>query len=276
MSGFARRLQQGAQRSQGGGPVGTNYFSNPSAHGYPDATNTGPVAGTSFTTYSGTLQAASNTTYQNLIITGGLLFTGVSNVTVINCKISGQTWGSRVVYCEYGSVSGIVIRNCDIDGGHTNPSTVGVAGDGYTLDACNIHGTTDAIDVGSDCTVQNCYVHDLQELSGDHTDGLQSSGGGNYLIQHNTIDANGTNSAIFLGPDQGNIVGVTVHDNILAGGGYTMYGGNGTSYTCSNEVITNNRFVRDYVYGPTDFGAGGTYTFTGNVWDDDNTLVPSP
>ena len=75
---------------------------------------------------------------------------------------------------------------------------------------------------------------------------------------------------------------VTINDNFLAGGGYSLYGGEGSQGQSSNIKVTNNQFSTIYfknggAYGPVayfdDQGPGNTWT--GNTWTT-GTTVPEP
>ena len=70
------------------------------------------------------------------------------------------------------------------------------------------------------------------------------------------------------------VANVTIDDNLLAGGGYTIYGGQGSKGQPSHIVITKNRistrfFRRGGQWGPAAYfsthAAGDVWS--GNVWD---------
>jgi hypothetical protein len=64
---------------------------------------------------------------------------------------------------------------------------------------------------------------------------------------------------------------VTVQNNLLSGGAYTLYCPRDTS---TNYRVLSNRFTRAYAYGPTD-ACAQVAQFSGNVWDDTGaTLTP--
>ena len=75
-----------------------------------------------------------------------------------------------------------------------------------------------------------------------------------------------------------------INDNLVAGGGYCIYGGqNPGGHTISNIRITNNRFSTLYyptcgAHGPiAAFTTNGTgNAFSGNVWDVSGKPVPAP
>lgn len=249
-------------------------WSQPSACGYPDATNTGVEPGITLKPSGSLTITQSGSVVQNLLITGELdIF--ANNVTVRNVKIIA-TGGYHALYTGW-SYTGIVIDHVEIDGRHLNPSVPGLVGGGFTATAVNIHGTGDAIDIGDNVTVKDSYLHDLTVNSGDHTDGVQSTGSNNDLITHCTIDATlpgggVANSALIIGADLSDMGTVNVANNLLGGGNYTIYAGADPGYDSGTINFTNNRFAKNARYGPCSFGPspGRTIGFTGNVWDATN------
>ena len=103
------------------------------------------------------------------------------------------------------------------------------------------------------------------------------------LIQHNTmLNSYGQTDAIGLFQDFTVVSNVTINDNLLAGGGYTIYGGMGSHGQSSNIMVTNNVFSTMYYpqgghYGPAtafDPTASGN-VWSGNAWTNGKT-IPSP
>jgi hypothetical protein len=73
------------------------------------------------------------------------------------------------------------------------------------------------------------------------------------------------------------ISNVVIDNNLVAGGGWTIYCGTDSGGVASNETFTNNRFARTYYansggYGPS-ADCAGVVTNTGNVWDDTGALI---
>ena len=130
--------------------------------------------------------------------------------------------------------------------------------------------------------IQDNYIHDMGYKSGDHLNGITSNGSTALLtIRHNTVlNSFDQTDAISLFEDFGVQANRTIDNNLVAGGGYTIYGGaNPGGAATSNIHITNNRFSRLYYpnggsYGPVTAYApsGAGNTWTGNIWDD--TLTP--
>ena len=112
--------------------------------------------------------------------------------------------------------------------------------------------------------------------TGDHVNGFTSNGATTPLtINHNTIfNQISQTDAISLFQDFGLEANRTITNNLIAGGGYTLYAGSGTSGTTHNIIVTGNRFSRLYYpnggsYGPaTAYDTNGTgNTWTNNTWD---------
>jgi hypothetical protein len=133
--------------------------------------------------------------------------------------------------------------------------------------------------------IQGNYIHHLGMVSTDHVNGLTTNGDTRpLLIRHNTIfDSFGQTDAIGLFQDFGVVANVTIDDNLLAGGGYTIYGGEGHQGQPSRIVITKNRistkfFRRGGHWGPAAYfspHAPGD-VWAGNVWDGTGRLIPAP
>ncbi|WP_249141328.1 Ig-like domain-containing protein [Bradyrhizobium liaoningense] len=185
-----------------------------------DATNTGVQAGVGLTTHNGNLVINTpGAVISGLDIRGSVVI-NAPNVTLVNCKVASSSF--YVVNVASG-VTGVTIKNCDIDG--MGSGGQGIAGAGTFVNN-NIHGTADGIGVGGDNTViENNYIHDMRGTSGSHFDAIQADGGfSNLTISHNTIiNEQIQTSAIMLDNYWGSISNVKIDNNLLIGGGYTVY-----------------------------------------------------
>lgn len=233
-----------------------NLINNPSSGGYPDATNTGVLSGVSLTS-SGSLNITTNgTIVQNLTIDNGSIAVNANNVTIRNCRITTYDY-----YPIENSGSGLVIEDCEIIG-TADAVTAAVSFDSYTLRRCEISGTTDGLKANADVVIEDCYIHDLRVSNDSHNDGIQSTGGSNVTLRHNTIDTNTAGVAIQFGSSD---TGWLVTDNLVRASGWAFNGGSGTS----NNTFTNNRFARVAGwYGPASLGGSGN-VWSGNIYDDD-------
>jgi hypothetical protein len=73
-------------------------------------------------------------------------------------------------------------------------------------------------------------------------------------------------SCVLIGADLDSISNVVVEGNYLNGGNYTVYAGADRGNSATGIKIINNRFGRDFVFGPK--SVDGNITWSGNVWAD--------
>jgi hypothetical protein len=140
----------------------------------------------------------------------------------------------------------------------------------------------DGLGIGNDVQVVDSYIHGLVNCSDCHVDGVQSTSGVNIVLRHNTIENSFTQtSCIMLGNEFGPLRNVLIEDNLLNGGGYTIYGG-GSDSNVDHIRIINNRFRRapngffsdGGHYGPVAyFGNRPGNKWSGNVWDDNGKAI---
>jgi pectate lyase len=151
----------------------------------------------------------------------------------------------------------------------------------FTLRRVEVFGCENNVWCDRDCVIEDSYIHDpipYNPVTDPHTDSIQiPTGATNILIDHNTVyggylsQSNFGNSAITNG---GNVGGVVINNNLLAGGGYTVYCEHDSLGTGSPAFrITNNRFSRVLVstvggFGPSlecrdEIQSGNVYHETG-------------
>ena len=253
-----------------------NFFASPSACGYPDETNTGVPAGVQLTA-SGPIRVDDDGTVIDGVDVTGDIDIYARDVTVRNCRVtvSDAYWGIMI------RDTGVTVTDCEINGsGSSGQGILDVGGGLVAAQRNNIYGFADGImsEVG---LLEANYVHDLEGGPGAHHDGIQNGGGGPQIIRHNTVvNPHDETSAIALFQDFGAPAhDVTVEDNLLAGGGYTVYGGDGDLET-SNLHFVGNRFGRvvwpnSGYWGPVAYWAAGEpgNVWSDNVWDDTNEPV---
>ncbi len=282
--------------SQGGTPAGC--ASRPSACGYPDASNTGVPAGTTLVRVPEQVTSGPGWAWDPrgwISITGnGAVLDGIlvnatidvntaDNVTIRNSRIVTGGEGFGISLRHAGSVT---IAASEIAAPAGNRLMVGIKdiyGDSAspTIRGNDISGTSTGVQVDQGL-IQDNYIHDLGFISGDHVNGTTSNGGSQQLtIRHNTVfNQVGQTDAISLFQDFGAQANRIIDNNLVAGGGYTIYAGAnpGKEASATNIQVTNNRIARVFFpnggsYGPyTAYTSSGGNRFTGNVWDD--TLVP--
>jgi hypothetical protein len=245
----------------------------PPSIGFPDSSNTGVPEGASMTVVNGDLSI--NTS--GAVIDGqdirGCVTVNASNVTIKNTRIACS--GSSVLWS--GS-TGLTVQDSEVacTGG---PGTTAVTPQNYTLTRVEVTGCENSTWADRNVTIKDSFIHDLihyDPIRDPHTDGVQlPSGAANVTVQHSTVYgqyANNDdfgNSAITMGGSMSNI---SVVDNELAGGGYTLRcnDAGGTS----GMTITGNRFSTVLVstvggFGPTDGGCRShSSVYSDNVYLD--------
>ncbi len=263
-------------------PTMTNCINSPHLCGYPDATNTGVPAGTTLTKVpsqatSGTnwtwnasnlavYITAPNVTISGLDVTGAIqLKPGANNVTIKNSRVT-----SCIAYpIENQGVTGLTVQDTEIAPGCVQAEAC-ISFDNYTAIRVNCYGGGDGFKANANVTIEDSYIHDLAFIlnpdgsSESHDDGVQSTGGSNVTLKHNTCDIRGGgDDCIQWGPTDTNW---TVTNNLFAGNHQTSYilnGGPGTT----NNSFTNNRFTRLFLKAPASLPGGNTWS--GNYYDDD-------
>jgi hypothetical protein len=212
------------------------------------------------------------------------------NVRVITTNdlyaISVLPWANRD--------AGAVLDHVEIDlggrmGDPTGGDLKGIAFSGYTARHVFIHNGSDCAHVGENVVIEDslCVVGPDADRDGwpdnrvfcrgaQHFDGFQSDGGDDITLRHNTIrNPCGQTSAVLMSSNTAPITDVVIEDNLMAGGGYTLYcAGDEDASRVRDETVTGNRFARTWYatgggYGPmAHCGAGFADVYSGNVWDD--------
>ena len=207
------------------------------ACGYPSPDTAGVPAGTVLQTEAtANLPAGASWSSGNLIIQ-------VDNVTVSNVEVDGNVYvighndtithslindnGYDQAVHEDGATTGLTITYTTIHGGSSSsPGSQGILGSpGFTLDHDYIyHEVEDA--EGSGITITNSYLISDGVVNGGHNEPIDIDDGSSppNLIQHNTLlDPEGQTAAIIVGGPYGIIHDTTLDNNVVAGGGWTIY-----------------------------------------------------
>lgn len=227
---------------------------------WPGPDNTGVPSGTSLTTYSGPCEIRT----PNVVI----------DAKTVNCALDIEAPGaviqdSKINGPVHNNSSGtLVIKDSEIDGGNDTSESVG--GDNITITGSNLHGDQHEFHCGTNCTVENSWLHDNYNFGpSDHENGFLSNGGSNYVVQHNSVYCVGgcTGDITFI-PDD-NVSNATVNKNLMVATQYAAF----CLYPASDHpakpgvvtgmVITDNVFQR---------GPNGTCAYYGPIygWDSSN------
>lgn len=239
----------------------------------PSAASTGVPAGVKLTSVPGQITSGTGwrwvgwglqVTQANVALNGLDINGPVSNtfagLTVTNSRI--RCTGEKDWCLSLGNNS--EVSHVEIGGGAdgtTFVSAIGVwtggSGAGNALTAINIHHTTDGMRVDGGTTLADSYIHDLSmgQIPGAHSDGIQSTGGGNVVIRHNKISS-GNNCNVFLQWLSGNaaITSYSITGNTFVaanqGGEQTSYGVCAYSPEVSGVTVSSNTFSRGYQVAP--------------------------
>jgi len=288
----------------GNASVLTNCAATLSSCNYASATNTGVPTGTtlkkvpsqvtsgpgwSYNAAAGTVTVTvKGTVLSDLYIPYNLVI-NASNVTVNDVQVvTGGNFGISLTH-----TTGVTIENSTISGQNSTTGRVGSAIDdvygdstGMVIKDNNISSFKTAIQISTGLAEGN-YIHDPGYLAGDHTNGFYVNGGTQPLtIEDNTIfDSLNQTDAINLdaGTSGVPVANKTIENNFLAGGGYTIYGGDALGNPTSNIVIKGNRFGQLYYAKSGQYGSvsyfdptGTGNVWSGNSWDTTGQTIPSP
>lgn len=250
------------------GPL-TGCFARLAACGYPHLGNTGVPAGTALSAYSGpaTIRTAGT------VIEGktmGCVAIAAANVVIRNSRITGP--------CFYGidmQSGNLTITDSEIN--CVNGKGTGIAWARFAAVRVYIHDCENALEMGQSSSVVDSYLSAREGDSSAHGDDIQSQGGSDVVVRHNTFaGVNPITSSIITNPTQNHRW--TVENNFLASGAYTLYcPENGTGF-----VVRGNRFYpaktgnpHSASYGLTDACGHGGITWSGNYRDDNLAAVGS-
>jgi hypothetical protein len=267
----------------------------PSACGFPDQSNTGVPKGTRLLQVPGQISSGPGWYYDPRgwveVDTDGAVLSGLYIPCTVDVSASDVTIEADEIATSGPSAIGISLRhtsNVTIQDSTITGLTAGagrmMAGikdlyadsTGLTILRDNIRLAETGVQLESGL-VQDSYIHAAGFVAGDHVNGVTSNGGGGDLltIAHNTILIDrGQTDAIGLFEDFGVQQNRVITDNLLAGGGYSIYGGQNTDGPATSNIsITDNQFSTIYypnagVYGYiTHFSFDGSgNTWSGNAW----------
>lgn len=263
-----------------------NCASNPSACGYPDASNTGVPAGVELKK-SGSVNASKDgQVIDGLDITGEINVTA-KNVTIKNTRVTGGRGAGAadwVIIVRPGA-DNLKIQDSEVRtpaGSAQDIACIFNIGDSApTVLRTDIHACSAGVSSGAGL-IQDSYIHDMASVPGlSHVVGVASNGGGGMTVRHNTIfNQYDQTATVAFYQDFGTQKNNLVEDNLLAGGGYCVYGGSGQKGKTSNIRFIDNRFSKKYSPNCGHFGVVASFTlsdpgnaWTGNFWDENLATV---
>jgi len=152
-------------------------------------------------------------------------------------------------------------------------------GRGLVVRGSEFTGMANAVEWGTDgALIEDNYIHDFGSvLPAQHADGLQTDGAAHAVVRHNTVfldDVTGATAAIGIWATGGDVTDVLVEDNLLAGGGYTVYPGVEQGGSVSSVRFVGNRFSTRFSTSCGQFGPrypdhlAADLVWEDNVWLD--------
>jgi len=273
----------------------TNCIKVPSACGYPDATNTGVPAGTALKSESQNINVNKvGTTIKDIALNGAISVEANnttiedSEITVEGTQTCGKSCGGRGIWIKPG-VTGTVIKNVTCHGAAPTGENVTQ----YCIMSNDSDTTIEHLHAYY-CTECLAGAMDLSESFIDETGAMipeehyediyYGGGAGPLIVNHNTmLNPEGQTAVVFASVDFGDQTTLTITNNLMAGGGYTIYGGGSGSggKVVGPVTITGNRFSRKYYpesgsYGVASYLENSVTSWSGNVWDETLKTVPMP
>jgi hypothetical protein len=285
-------------------PVPGGCAAAPGACGFPAAADTGVPAGTTLLAVPGQVSSGQGWSYsaadREVEVTGGkavlsgLLIPFTVNITASHVTLKDVAIVSAASFgVSLRHTAGVTIEDSTISGLNATTGRVGSAIDdiygdstGTVIADNNISAFKTAVQISAGLITGN-DIHDPGFLTGDHTNGIFVNGTNQPLmIYYNTIlinlgqtDAVNLDSAAIGAP----VANKSIEYNLVAGGSYTLYGGDSHGSVTSHIVIDDNWFSNAYYpaggkYGPgAYFATGGTgNAWSGNIWADSGRPVPAP
>jgi len=216
--------------------------------------------------------------FKNYIVKGTVDVVA-DNVTIDNVRV----YSSGYFGIAIRSADNTTINRCMVGPAPGEPRVEAAIKDVYADSAntkvyrCNLYGWATGVQIYRG-TIAHNYIHDPIYVNGDHTNGTTSNGFTEQLnIVHNTVFNHLTQTdAISLFQDFGLEANRTIANNLMAGGGYSLYAGQNSGAPATYNIkVYNNRFSRIYFtrggyYGPAtahnSSGAGNVWS--NNIWDD--------
>jgi hypothetical protein len=248
-------------------------LASPGSCGYPDPAfgDVGVPAGTKLAPSGPITIATPGAVLKDLDVTGEI-DVNANNVTIKNTKVTVTGDGCGTVNaCGNSAIH--VLCACTVTISHVelttgSSTTVQHAirnsyGGFIAVDHVYQHGGTDALCLCGNARITDSYSSIHLAISGDHLENVYIDGNSDD-IEHNTFINNQPQTANIFGNTNNGAGGacsnrLTVKNNLLAGGGYTIYPcGNANSVGSARLDFENNTIAR-CAGGRQVEGAGGTW-----------------
>ncbi|AVT38799.1 hypothetical protein [Plantactinospora sp. BB1] len=216
---------------------------------WPGPGNTGVPAGTALRN-SGSLSLRTAGQVVSGLNIVGCVTVAAANVQILKSKITcnSTTYSIRTL----AGATNLLIQDVEINGMAKNSASICCGN--YTLRRANVYNMIDGPRLADNTRIFDSYLHSLARVAGSHNDILQSTGGNNIIIRHNTllsynpVTRDPFNSCLTIGSETApSLMNLTFEDNYCNGGNYSI--GISPRLVGSNILFRNNKYGRDYRYG---------------------------
>ncbi|HEX5120582.1 MAG TPA: hypothetical protein VFW65_35835 [Pseudonocardiaceae bacterium] len=117
-----------------------------------------------------------------------------------------------------------------------------------------------AVAVGAGDTIRDNYIEFGPTMRGDHDEDILDDGTSSPTIEHNTLlNPNGQTSTLSLFTEFGSNRNLLIQDNLLAGGGFTYYRGDGAADNAGKPARASKVSFMDNVFWEKSFPTVGQY-----------------
>jgi hypothetical protein len=280
----------------------TGCAGDPHACGYPDSSNTGVPAGVQLQRVPGQITSGPGWHWDPRgwisITKPGTVVSGISVNATVSVEAPDVTIKDSYINCTGGCDFNVIIRTT-ATGAEANANNTVIEDSTITdtsatspvgIEAEEVSNTqvlrdnisaegTGVLFAGGGGVLADSYIHDLAQCCGFHNEDFQSTAGGNATLSHNTLfNAASQTADIIIAQDFGGQSNVTIDNNLLAGGGWSVYGGdtgNNESSPATGIRITNNRLSDMFYKNCGYYGwlaafntpAASGNVASGNYWD---------
>jgi hypothetical protein len=273
----------GTSTSTGSGP-GPDAGSPPCPGAKPDATNTGVPAGVTLQVVNQDVTVTQDGTVIDAQDIHGFLTIKASHVRVTRSIVRGHATAATTAIIKVASGTDILIEDTEVAAAEPSVDVDGVSASNITARRLNIHGGVDGMKLGSNSTVECCFIHDLVSFASDpnqgggptHNDAIQIlAGTGIHIVGNQLVAAKDQNAAIQITEDFGAVNDVHIEKNWADGGGCTFNFSHKGAAALDGIFTVDNRFGRSSFFNcPILKSTMTTLVSSGDVWDDDGTKVP--
>lgn len=263
----------------------TNALLRPSAFGWPDRTNTGPLPDLTLEPSGPLVITTPGAVVSGLAIDAIAAGIGIEvrapGVTLENLDIITTPQPGGGCIKQTNNATGLIVRQSRLryDQPGSYDAVIGEAD--YTMEWCEVVDVAEGPRFGNNCTIRHNWIRRMRVNDAEaHADGGQTVGALNFVFEANTVDvsdstgASKPSAALIVGTEGGPTSGI-IRGNLFNGAAYTLRAGP-SSHPMTLE-ISGNRFGRVFDFGPHSITGGDIHlTWFDNRWDDDNSEVPAP